>query len=453
MIKILFLLISLILISCAEETMFKEMASVGDKFEVETIDPIDLPQGNEEVDICVLTPNAPECYTFCELNPNTASCNNLPVADCSANPTLPACQTLCQKFPAHQDCIELSYCQKYPDSIECKAYCLAFPNDSDCSQTVDCHDTPNDPSCLLFCEMYPHDELCAVIENPVYETVVQEFSQNEDNNQVDILWVIDNSGSMADEQNAIAANFESFIDAFLTNSSDYKMGITTTDTDYLNHDGEFQGTVPVLDSTMSSDVIKTNFMKNVKVGVNGSGTERGLLAATMALDKNFASNSKNYNFLRQEAFLAVIIVSDENDSSPNAVQTYVDSIRAFKNNPSNLAIYSIIDPNPANTPYYYGPRYMEASNLTSGFYEDIHTAFSQSLLNIGSNIVELISSFKLTNVPIITSIEVKVNGIKVERDLVNGWSYDDVAISIKFNGASIPAAGANIEIKYKYIVE
>jgi len=96
---------------------------------------------------------------------------------------------------------------------------------------------------------------------------------------------------------------------------------------------------------------------------------------------------------------------------------------------------------------------MDASNATGGFYEDIASDFSQSLLNIGTDIVELMKSFKLNNLPVISTIEVKVNGVKVETDLIDGWIYDDTLVSVKFNGAAVPPFGATIEIKYEYIVQ
>src|SRR5690606_21483555 len=46
---------------------------------------------------------------------------------------------------------------------------------------------------------------------------------------VDILWVIDNSGSMGNEQADLADNFNLFIQDFITRGIDFKMAITTTD--------------------------------------------------------------------------------------------------------------------------------------------------------------------------------------------------------------------------------
>jgi hypothetical protein len=49
--------------------------------------------------------------------------------------------------------------------------------------------------------------------------------------QVDILFVIDNSSSMAEEQAALAASFESFINVLERpeRTADYRIGVTTTD--------------------------------------------------------------------------------------------------------------------------------------------------------------------------------------------------------------------------------
>jgi hypothetical protein len=46
---------------------------------------------------------------------------------------------------------------------------------------------------------------------------------------VDILWVIDNSGSMCQEQKALRDNFGAFIDRLTARTTDFQIGVTTTD--------------------------------------------------------------------------------------------------------------------------------------------------------------------------------------------------------------------------------
>ena len=299
------------------------------------------------------------------------------------------------------------------------------------------------------------------------------FTQNEGSNVVDIIWIVDNSGSMEDEQNDIADNFENFIDSFVTSNTDYRMGISSTDTSgpggVYKHDGEFLGRVPVLSSEMSAYDVKRNFMRNMQLGIGGSGRERGLTAATRALRKNDNQESNNYGFLRENAFLAVIIVSDENDCSLDSTLSYIEAIKSYKaGTPERVAIYSIVDTeresyeDPYTTPIdrdiYYdgwinpgGLRYMRAADETGGFSKDIHDDFAESLVDIGSDIVELTNSFKLQNVPIISSIVVKVNGNEIVEDEDNGWKYDDSTGSVVFTGTAIPQAGASISITYTYI--
>src|SRR3990172_9542368 len=45
---------------------------------------------------------------------------------------------------------------------------------------------------------------------------------------VDILWTIDNSCSMSDEQEELTSNFDSFMAYFLDSGLDYQIGVTST---------------------------------------------------------------------------------------------------------------------------------------------------------------------------------------------------------------------------------
>ncbi len=64
-----------------------------------------------------------------------------------------------------------------------------------------------------------------------YEDVTENFQQSaEETKKLDIMWIIDNSGSMSDEQSDLGSNFDSFITQFINMDVDFKMGITTTDT-------------------------------------------------------------------------------------------------------------------------------------------------------------------------------------------------------------------------------
>src|SRR4051812_44958689 len=59
----------------------------------------------------------------------------------------------------------------------------------------------------------------------------QSFQQNSSSftNQLDVLWVVDNSASMKPLQTNMTNNFGSFISSFQTQGWDFKMAVTTSD--------------------------------------------------------------------------------------------------------------------------------------------------------------------------------------------------------------------------------
>lgn|GEM_PF-1768857 len=152
--------------------------------------------------------------------------------------------------------------------------------------------------------------------------------------KVDILWVIDDSPSMTPKQNLVKQNFHSFIQFLKKQAVDYHLGVTTTDTydpaesgRLVNYAGLPQ---PWIDSTTQDP--EAAFVMNASVGVRGSGDEKALLGGLLALtaplspsvpaspDADAANCAKGPDggpecFLRPEAPLYTVIISDEEDSS------------------------------------------------------------------------------------------------------------------------------------------
>ena len=106
----------------------------------------------------------------------------------------------------------------------------------------------------------------------------------------DILLVVDNSCSMIDEQIKLAANFDSFIEQFLTAEVNYQIGVVTTDMSDPAHQGRLVGETKLITADMDVDVARETFIENVKVCATGSGFERGLAAAKAALSADFVAD-------------------------------------------------------------------------------------------------------------------------------------------------------------------
>ena len=99
------------------------------------------------------------------------------------------------------------------------------------------------------------------------------FIQGQTVSKLNLIWIVDNSGSMKDNQDNLADNFESFIETFVTSKVPYKMGITTTDTSYRGEKGEFQISnlghpdSYILSSSDETSYVINNFKENIHAGI------------------------------------------------------------------------------------------------------------------------------------------------------------------------------------------
>jgi hypothetical protein len=163
----------------------------------------------------------------------------------------------------------------------------------------------------------------------------------------DILFVIDNSHSMKEEQESLARNFGNFINVLngiQGGLPSIHIGVVTTDLGIGGHtsdqcDGEgdrgllqqtprVEGCQPpndpyIRDTALPGGERDRNYTGSLaeafsciaQVGIGGCGVEQHLEAMKLAL-----SRPENQGFLRQDAYLAVVILADEDDCSANRAE-------------------------------------------------------------------------------------------------------------------------------------
>jgi hypothetical protein len=179
------------------------------------------------------------------------------------------------------------------------------------------------------------------------------------NAATDILFVIDESQSMGEEQQNLRDNLSEFVTA-LANApvrNDFRIGVTTTSVTpwdplspavyaagpnacagcapypagaivAIERDGNgvpvpfklwYDGTSWLGPRWLDDDsaTLVADFEANVGVGTNGSGKEQPLRASRLALSDRMADGT-NAGFLRAGARLALVILTDEDDCSDTA---------------------------------------------------------------------------------------------------------------------------------------
>lgn len=298
--------------------------------------------------------------------------------------------------------------------------------------------------------------------------------------EVDILWVIDNSNSMKLEQDLLAAGFDSFVSSLEETNTNFHLGVITTDFDYDDPNrGVLVGEPIYLDN---DDDYQLEFAGDPNaeppidgralVGLNGSGKEKGLEAAAYALSPQMTT-TLNAGFLRSDANLLVVFVSDEDDCSddgalgPDAdnrecysrrddltpVGELVDAITSVKSTRDRVQLAAIVGPPDAgalcdeNT--LPGTRYIEAARLTAGLAGSIcETDWSGFLSELGLNAAGIFTVFQLSHGAAEGTLVVTVDGQVVPVSETDGYTYDPENFTIEFHGIWIPERGAGVLATY-----
>jgi len=157
---------------------------------------------------------------------------------------------------------------------------------------------------------------------------------------MDILFVIDDSGSMQCEQDLLVQAFPGFIDVLEqynnanTDQISYRVGVTSTgrtvkytqnipgfpsmDIETEGMDGALNTVAglsdPWIDGPGNQTEISAAFTELATLGIMGPGYEMPLLGMKMALEKTEAGEV-NEGFLRENALFIAVAITDEDDCS------------------------------------------------------------------------------------------------------------------------------------------
>lgn len=215
----------------------------------------------------------------------------------------------------------------------------------------------------------------------------------------------------------------------------------------------------------------------VAVGAGSLGLEMGLQAATLALSEPYYTE-QNGAFLREEASLSVLFVSDEDDMSPLPVRDYVTDLMGAKGYDGyrvpgwvNLIAVTGVDEPPApGEPSCsseagdaaWGLRYLEAAALNGGTAASICDNFHDLVSTLGLTRTDLLQDFVLTGLPKVDSVVVELHedadaaedgeGRLLVRDQDYRLTLEDAdadpRVYLRFDETQTPPAGSALSVRY-----
>jgi hypothetical protein len=301
------------------------------------------------------------------------------------------------------------------------AFATACERDINIANDIDANGVPNVPN----------------LNTPVkHDRIVQVTTP-----KVDVLWVIDDSCSMSEEQQKLATNFPSFIEFFLDSGLDYHIGVVSTDTDAPNKRGRLQGagSYRFIDPNTPNPVAL--FGQMATLGTGGAIDERGRRATQMALTDPQV-NGYNAGFYRDEASLHVVIISDENDSSGSnpTRNEFINFLQTLKEDPELVTFSSVVGPQGGCATADPGVEYIAVTNAVGGIHESICAQdWVPVLEELGLQAAGLRREYFLSEIPVPGTLEVWVidgdfnyEGVdQVEFDAADG-DWDKVCPSVCF---------------------
>ncbi len=248
----------------------------------------------------------------------------------------------------------------------------------------------------------------------------EKFSQGYSSKQLDILFVVDNSGSMADEQQKLGQRISSFLASLY--DVDWHVGITTTDVtngkyglqgDLLNFSGSstyiLTKNTPNFEKAFQNTIVRPESYQGCSGSDCPSGDEQPLAAAMMAIGKRDTSNK---GFFRKNADLGLLILSDEDEMStgPSGATTAEDLLaemfRVWGDSKALITYGMVIKPVDSSCKYsnngqgHYGTFVDHLAQLTSGLVGSIcDSDYAPTLGMIGDHARKLLNHVQLKFYP------------------------------------------------------
>lgn len=288
------------------------------------------------------------------------------------------------------------------------------------------------------------------------DTRIYPLSLLEVDKNIDVLLVIDNSGSMNSIQQNVIRNSRIFLEQFAKQPYiNWKIGLISTDKKedpYLGFDTPFDWSLIDARDPSSFDRTVAQFQEAVsKLGTNGDASEYVFYNVKRIADLYNGKTPNRPSFLRQNSHFVVIMITDEKEQSMEDfgaaydVPPFVKTMSKYIAGNKILRFYGALNRKdlqgcnrPGDYDTYAGSQYEAIINLTRGF--NISACiddFGSELAKIGKDIASLVGlpSLLLKQRPVADTIKVYYKDrLLSPGSKENGgvWFYEESTNTINF---------------------
>jgi len=265
------------------------------------------------------------------------------------------------------------------------------------------------------------------------------------NRSVDILFVIDDSGSMSGHQFNLAKNIGLFTAGINANQVlDYHIGVLTSNMDSppwrpapgYGWKGELNGSTKFI--TKKTPNASRELETNLKPGIDGSGTEVFFTPVQAALTPPLV-NGANAGFYRPDSYLALVFLTDAEDQSRlSASDFYKFLLNLKKGDADKIITYGVhIPSNISSCPRSGEPmpkkleEFFKLTNATAFGLCDAD--FGVKLAELGADLVRRVSSVLYLSRPAQPhTIKVTFGTQTIPNHPDKGWIFDPSRNAILF---------------------
>ena len=292
--------------------------------------------------------------------------------------------------------------------------------------------------------------------------------------EIDVILVIDNSGSMGGIQSSVVKNAKLFFETFAKDQTvDWKIGIVSTDKreePYIGFENSFDSSLVDPRDPTSFDRVVQMFQNAVeRLGTSGDASEYTYYNLKRHLDR-FNSLGGKDSFQRTNAHLVTIMISDEEEQSVDGfggafeANSFFSTMQNYVASDKVVRFYGAIDHKDLSNCSGFGDPWLGSEfekliSISGGFViSACINNFGLELARIGEDIANLIEAPRLLlkRRPKVPTLKVYYEDQELKpgaEELGGMWFYEEITNTINFYNIDFVQDPENDEFRVEFDVD